>query len=168
MNMDNLAFIALGSNQGDSRALISRALKRLQRLSAGPLLQSSLWETEPVDCPPGVPPFINAVVGLRPRPGERPGGMLAKLQALEQEFGRPPAHGHHTPRPLDLDLITFGSMICISMELVLPHPRAHQRRFVLAPLNQIAPELVLPGQAKTVRELLAGLEPGPAVKRIVQ
>ena len=164
-NLDELAFIALGSNLDDSRAVVKRAIKRLQSLSAGPLLKSSLWETEPVDCPPGSRPFINAVVGLTPRPGETPGGLFAKLQALEREFGRPAEHGHNTPRSLDLDLLAFGTMVCVSMELVLPHPRAHQRRFVLAPWSEIAPEFIPPGQGKTVRELLAGLPPGPRVTR---
>ena len=165
-NINELAFIALGSNMGDSRAVVTRAIKRLQGLSAGPLRRSSLWETEPVDCPPGSMPFINAVVGLRPWPGETPGSLLAKLQAWERESGRPAAHGHNTPRTLDLDLLAFGTMVCVSMELVLPHPRAHQRRFVLAPWNEIAPEFIPPGQTKPVRELLAGQPPGPMVRRI--
>jgi 2-amino-4-hydroxy-6-hydroxymethyldihydropteridine diphosphokinase len=163
--MPDLAFIGLGSNQGDSRALVTRAIKRLRQFSAGPLLKSSLWKTEPVDCPPGTRPFVNAVVGLRPRPGETPGSLLALLQGLEREFGRPAAHGHHAPRTLDLDLIAFGSMVCLGLELVLPHPRAHERRFVLAPLNEIAPDFVLPGQDKTVRELLAALPEKPAAVR---
>jgi len=163
--MPELAFIGLGSNQGESRALVTRAIKRLGHFSAGPLLKSSLWKTEPVDCPPGSRPFVNAVVGLRPRPGETPGSLLAILQGLEREFGRSSEHGRNAPRTLDLDLIAFGSMVCISLELVLPHPRAHERRFVLAPLHEIAPEFVLPGQDKTVRELLAALPATPAAVR---
>jgi 2-amino-4-hydroxy-6-hydroxymethyldihydropteridine diphosphokinase len=84
--------------------------------------------------------------------------LLRKLQALEREFGRKPKQVLNEPRPLDLDLIAFGHELRGTNELILPHPRAHQRRFVLAPLAEIAPQLVLPGQTETVTELLAGLK----------
>src|SRR5438552_7547870 len=144
-----LALIALGSNRGNSRRIIVRAMARLQQLSDKPLLRSSLWRTSPVDCPPGSPPFINAVVGLKPAPSETPETLIAKLKALEQEFGRRPKKTLNEPRPLDLDLISFGSETRDTDTLKLPHPRAHQRRFVLAPLSEIAPNLILPLQAKT-------------------
>jgi 2-amino-4-hydroxy-6-hydroxymethyldihydropteridine diphosphokinase len=70
------------------------------------------------------------------------------------------------PRPLDLDLIAFGNKICDSPHLTLPHPRAHLRKFVLQPLSEIAPELILPGQRKTVSQLLAGLSSEETVTRI--
>ena len=149
------AIIALGSNQGDPRANVERALERLAEFSDGPVLSSSLHETEPVDCPPGSPGFVNAVVVIRPRPGETPETLLGKLQALEKEFGRTPKRVLNEPRSLDLDLIAFGGERRATPQLVLPHPRAHQRRFVLAPLAEIAPDLVLPGQTATVAQLLA-------------
>jgi len=148
------AFVALGSNLGNSREIISQAMERLQKLSSQPLLKSSLWETTPVDCPPDSPPFLNAIVGLVPFPNETPESLLKKLQQLEKEFGRQPKKILNEPRPLDLDLIAFGNEICASENLTLPHPRAHQRRFVLQPLSEIAPEFILPGQAKTVSQLL--------------
>ncbi len=151
------AFVALGSNLGESRALVMRAMEALQRFSDRPLLCSSLWETSPVDCPPNSPPFINAVVGLNPRPGETPETLLVKLQGMEKEFGRHTKKTQNEPRPLDLDLIAFGAEIRDTAELKLPHPRAHLRRFVLAPLSEIAPDLVLPFQSKTIRELLSEL-----------
>ncbi len=83
--------------------------------------------------------------------------MLRTLQALEQEFGRRPKQVLNEPRPLDLDLIAFGDEIRQSPELVLPHPRAHLRKFVLCPLSEIAPDLILPGQTKTVAQLLKEL-----------
>jgi 2-amino-4-hydroxy-6-hydroxymethyldihydropteridine diphosphokinase len=116
-----------------------------------------------VDCPPGSPPFINAVVGLLPLSDETPQSLLRQLQQLEKEFGRQRGKIRNASRLLDLDLISFGSQIIDSPELVLPHPRAHLRRFVLQPLNQIAPEFILPGQKKTVRELLLSLPPGSFV-----
>lgn len=154
------AFIALGSNLGDSRQILAAAMTQLQGLSDLPILKSSLWETAPVDCPPGSPNFLNAMVGLTPRQGESPESLLAKLQALQKEFGRTPKKVLNEPRPLDLDLIAFGNEIRNTPELILPHPRAHQRRFVLQPLSEIAPDLIFPGQGKTVSQLLADLPPG--------
>jgi 2-amino-4-hydroxy-6-hydroxymethyldihydropteridine diphosphokinase len=153
------AFIALGSNLGEPAQIVCQAIERLQTLSAEPLLRSSLCETAPVDCPPGSPRFMNAVVGLLPLPGETPQSLLRQLQQLENEFGRQRGKIRNASRLLDLDLISFGSQIIDSPELVLPHPRAHLRRFVLRPLNQIAPDFILPGQKKTVRELLLSLPP---------
>jgi 2-amino-4-hydroxy-6-hydroxymethyldihydropteridine diphosphokinase len=152
-----MAYVALGSNLGDPRQNVLRAMERLQELSAAPLLKSSLIETAPVDCPPGSPNFVNAVAGLAPRPGETPESLLAKLRALEKEFGRQPKKVSNEPRPLDLDLIAFGGEIRHTPSLVLPHPRAHLRRFVLEPLVEIAPDLILPGQTRTVADLLAKL-----------
>jgi len=161
-----LAFVALGSNLGDSKNTILSAFTRLQQFSDAPLLKSSLWQTSPVDCPPASPKFVNAVVGLIPRMTETPESLLKKLQALEKEFGRQPKVIHNDPRPLDLDLIAFGGEIRTTPDLILPHPRASQRRFVLQPLSEIAPELVLPGQMKTVAQLLAGLPADDTIKRI--
>jgi len=161
-----LAFVALGSNLGDSREIISNAIARLQKISDSPILKSSLWETSPVDCPPNSPKFVNAVAGFVPRKNETPESLLKKLGELEMEFGRAPKKVFNEPRPLDLDLIAFGNEMRNLPELVLPHPRAHLRRFVLQPLCEIAPELILPGQGKTVAELLAELPPGETVTRI--
>jgi 2-amino-4-hydroxy-6-hydroxymethyldihydropteridine diphosphokinase len=152
-----LAIIALGSNLGDSRKILRDALARLQKFSNEPILKSSFWQTSPVDCPPGSPKFLNTVAGLMPQKNETPESLLAKLQALEKEFGRQPKKILNEPRPLDLDLITFGDEVRSTASLTLPHPRAHQRRFVLQPLNEIAPDLIFPGQKLTVTQLLTGL-----------
>lgn len=152
-----MAFVALGSNLGESADIIHRAVERLQSLSAAPLLRSTLIKTRPVDCPAGSPPFVNAVVGLRPLASETPQTLLRHLRHLEMEFGRKPKKILNEPRVLDLDLIAFGSQIVNSPELALPHPRARLRRFVLEPLHEIAPDFVLPGQNKSVRELLLSL-----------
>ena len=152
-----IAFVAIGSNLGDARQNVLRAMEQLQSLSVAPLLKSSIIETVPVDCPPGSPRFVNTVVGLVPKPGETPESLLARLQALEKEFGRQPKKIHNEPRPLDLDLIAFGSEVRNTPQLTLPHPRAHLREFVLQPLSEIAPGLVLPGQTETVIQLLARL-----------
>src|SRR5881628_664359 len=88
--LQKLAFIALGSNQGDSKAQVLRALDRLRDFSESPPLRSSLWQTTPVDCPPDSPQFVNAVAGLLPRANETPESLLDQLQTLEREFGRQP------------------------------------------------------------------------------
>ena len=162
-----MALIALGSNLGDSARLIQQAIEQLQQLSDEPLRRSSLWRTSPVDCPPGSPDFLNAVVALAPRPDETPEKLFVKLQSLEKEFGRRPKKVLNEPRPLDLDLIAFGNEIRRTRELVLPHPRVQQRRFVLEPLAEIAPDLILPDRAKSVRQLLEELPTGEIV-RIVE
>lgn len=151
-------------------------MARLQNFSDRPILKSSLWQTAPMDCPPGSPMFINAVVGLLPRKGQTPESLLEKLRSLEKEFGRQPKKIPNEPRPLDLDLIAFGAETRPAApkrseggntpELILPHPRAHLRQFVLEPLNEIAPDLILPGQRKTISELLAELQNGDTVERL--
>ena len=161
----SFAFIALGSNLGDSIQLIRLALERLQALSAAPLQVSSLWRTAPVDCPPGSPDFVNAVIALVPREGETPESLHAKLQELEKEFGRRPKRVLNEPRPLDLDLIAFGSELRATVPLTLPHPRAHLRRFVLEPLAEIAPAFILPGQTQSVVDLLPRLPAEPRMKK---
>lgn len=162
----NRAFVALGSNLGAAVENVRRAMDRLQALSAKPLLKSSLWQTTPLDCPPGSLPFINAVVGLVPRAGETPESLLAKLQQMERDFGRRPKMVLNEPRPLDLDLLVFGGEIRSSEGFTLPHPRAHKRQFVLQPLAELSPEFVFPGQSKTVSQLLAGLPPDAGMKRL--
>jgi len=158
--------VAIGSNIGDSRRTVERAMERLEEISDGPLLRSSLYQTEPVDCPPGSPTFINAVAGLKPREGETPESLLAKLQTLEKEFGRTPKKLLNEPRALDLDIITFRSERRSSAELTIPHPRAHLRRFVLQPLIELAPKLVLPGQTRSIRQLLDALPLSGTVRRL--
>ena len=152
-----LAVVALGSNLGDSRRNVLRAMEQLREFSEYPLLKSSLWQTAPVDCPAGSPAFVNAVVAFVPRRGATPESVLASLQEIEKMFGRKPKKVLNEPRPLDLDLIAFASETRAGKELTLPHPRAHERRFVLQPISEIAPDLILPGRKKTVSQLLEKL-----------
>jgi 2-amino-4-hydroxy-6-hydroxymethyldihydropteridine diphosphokinase len=152
-----MVFIALGSNLGDSKKVVLDAMEKLQTLSNQPILKSSLWQTSPVDCPPDSPKFINAVVGLFSKADETPESLLTKLRELEKEFGRAPKKIPNEPRSLDLDLIAFGQEVRRTPALTLPHPRAQLRKFVLEPLNEIAPSLVLSGQGKAVSRLLAEL-----------
>ncbi|MGH7977900.1 MAG: 2-amino-4-hydroxy-6-hydroxymethyldihydropteridine diphosphokinase, partial [Limisphaerales bacterium] len=108
---------------------------------------------------------VNAVAGLVPGADETADSLLKKLQALEKEFGRTAKKVSNEARFLDLDMIAFGRESRNAADLVLPHPRAHLRRFVLQPLSEIAGELVLPGWRMTVAEALAGLESNEVVVR---
>ncbi len=164
--IETWAFVALGSNLGNAPENILKALRQLQQFSEQPLLQSSMWRTAPVDCPPGSPTFVNAAAGLAPREGETPESLLAKLQVMEKKFGRQPKKVLNEPRILDLDLITFGNERRATQTLTLPHPRAHLRRFVLQPLSEIAPELVLLGQSETVSQLLQSLPPDATMSKV--
>jgi 2-amino-4-hydroxy-6-hydroxymethyldihydropteridine diphosphokinase len=160
------AVVALGSNLGDSVALLREAMLRLGEMSLCPLVSSSLWRTSPVDCPPGAPPFVNGVALLSPQHAETPETLLDRLQALEREFGRKPKTVLNEARPLDLDLILWGDEIRETERLSLPHPRALQRQFVLRPLAEIAPDLVFPGGAKTVAALLEDLSTDEVLVRV--
>ncbi len=152
--------VALGSNLGNRAAELDAGFAFLQSLSAQPIRRSSILETEPVDCPPGSAPFLNAVAELQVKRTELPPrDLLARLQVFEQARGRSREHARNAPRPLDLDILYYGDQILCEHDLVIPHPRVATRRFVLQPLAELRPDLVLPGQTRTVRELLAaGME----------
>jgi 2-amino-4-hydroxy-6-hydroxymethyldihydropteridine diphosphokinase len=165
---NELAIVALGANLGEPQRNLARAMLRLETFSDQPLLRSSLWQTSPLDCPPGSPPFLNAVVGLEPRPAETPESFLGKLLVLEKEFGRRVKQILNEPRPLDLDLIAFGRQTRHALGLVLPHPRAHLRRFVLQPLVEILPDFMLPGQVLTARQLLENLPPDESMRPLTE
>ena len=164
---ERLALVALGSNLGDSICALGDAIELLERFSTQPIIQSSFWRSPPVDCPPGSPDFVNAAVVLTPLPKETPETLLEKLQSLEKHFGRRPKVVLNEPRPLDLDLIAFGDEVRNTPALTLPHPRAHLRQFVLAPLAEVAPDFRLPGQARSLGQLLAEL-PDQGVVRVEQ
>lgn len=146
-------FVAVGSNLDDPVSQVLQGIRALRNLAASGFRASSLWSSAPVDCPPDSPRFVNAVVGFDPCPGETPETLLASLQLLERRAGRPPIRLPNEPRPLDLDLIGFGRESRATPALILPHPRAHLRRFVLVPLAEIAPGLRLPGWPADAREL---------------
>jgi 2-amino-4-hydroxy-6-hydroxymethyldihydropteridine diphosphokinase len=120
-----------------------------------PLRRSAIYETEPVDCEKGATKFFNAVIefGYVGQPIE----LRRELAAIERVLGRPAAHERNVSRPIDLDLLYFGEMIIETAELRLPHPRIVDREFVLRPLADIRPDLVLPGQTEAVDALLLRL-----------
>lgn len=138
------AGIALGSNLGDRIHFLEKAVSELQNLhEQGEFLVSSFIETEPQDCPPGSPSFLNAVVELGTT--LTPLNLLHQLQSIEINYGRSRDHGFHSPRTLDLDILYLDKATLQSPQLQLPHPRIRERYFVLKPLSEIRPELILPG-----------------------
>src|SRR5262245_39376046 len=153
-----LVLIGIGSNQGDSVAIVRTAMDRLAAFASGSVRRSSLWRTTPVDCPPGSGEFVNAAVAFEPAATLDPETLLAACKRLQRELGRTPSITRHAPRELDLDLLVFGTAQRSTSDFTLPHPRAIQRRFVLEPAAEVAPDLVWPGTRATVRELLAALE----------
>src|SRR5436190_20891374 len=149
--------VALGSNIGDRLENLRAARQQILNLIEiqPPVLSSAIYETDPVDCQPGAPKFLNAVVEfghngdlLR---------LLKKLKGIEEALGRPREHARNISRNIDMDLLYIGDNRISDRELELPHPRMCVRKFVLRPLADIPPELILAGQTKTVRELLAQL-----------
>ncbi len=122
----------------------------------GPFRASSLWRSEPLGGEPGQPWYVNAVAEVV-LDGD-PFQCLARLRALERAAGRPDARAKNAPRTLDLDLLLFGRAELRTAELWLPHPGLTRRRFVLAPLAELAPELVPPGETRSVAALLRDLD----------
>jgi len=159
--------IGLGSNLGDSLAFLRKAARELRaELHSGtsPFLCSRLYRTEPVDCPPGSPPFLNAALELScDLPVEE---ILAHTQAMEINSGRPADHGFHTPRTIDLDLLYCGDLDIKTDRLVLPHPRIGERLFVLAPLADICPHRIFPGCPRSVAARLADLAGSQIIQQI--
>jgi 2-amino-4-hydroxy-6-hydroxymethyldihydropteridine diphosphokinase len=138
------AFVALGANlpsdEGAPEDTLRRAIAALIPLSQHLPVISGFYESDPKDCPPGSPQYVNAVVALMPRSDEDPFSLLQKLQQIENKYGRVRTGIRNEARTLDLDLLTFGTVVCNTPELTLPHPRAHERRFVLQPWMEIAGE----------------------------
>ncbi|HEY2572467.1 MAG TPA: 2-amino-4-hydroxy-6-hydroxymethyldihydropteridine diphosphokinase [Verrucomicrobiaceae bacterium] len=149
--------IALGSNLGDRLYHLREAVRLMrERLPRARLTAAApIYETAPVDCPGGSGPFYNSVVEIEC--DATPLEALAILQGIERDLGRPADHGRHAPRTLDLDLLCAGDMIMNDSALTLPHPRLSERRFVLQPLADICPSLVLPGRKESAGELLIRL-----------
>jgi 2-amino-4-hydroxy-6-hydroxymethyldihydropteridine diphosphokinase len=149
--------IAFGSNLGNrfenlrlgARALLEQSHSRL--VSA-----SNVYETEPVDCPEGSSLYLNAVITLDAI--QTPHELHRIMQSVEAQFGRPSVRALNAPRELDLDILFADGLTMKDEQLTIPHPRLHLRRFVLQPLADICPEMVLPGQRQSVTSLLARLE----------
>lgn len=147
---------SLGANLGDRLATLESACDHLADVF-GALRLSQVYETEPVGCPPGSPAYLNACVEVET---DMPAPEILQLcMDIEKALGRTRNGVYGEARTCDIDLLYCGGETYGTAELTLPHPRAHERAFVLRPLCDIDPALKLPGQEKTVAELLAALPP---------
>jgi 2-amino-4-hydroxy-6-hydroxymethyldihydropteridine diphosphokinase len=148
---EKVVYIALGSNVGDRAAMLERAMAAMNSAGIRVSRQSSFYVTEPVDAP-GQAWFLNAVVEAET--SLLPLQLLHTLLRIERELGRRRITPHG-PRTIDLDILFYGSSVIRSKELKVPHPHLSERRFVLVPLAQIAPEFRHPAMHKSVTQLLA-------------
>jgi len=156
-----LVYLSLGSNMGDRSANLQVAIHRLQEAGTVKAI-STLYEAEPVELR-DQPWFLNCAVAL-----ETPLSPLELLKCvlnIESQMGRVRLRDKG-PRSIDIDIVLFDDVIVEERGLKIPHPAMHERRFVLAPLAEIAPEAVHPRMGKTVRELLAALPQGQVVRRV--
>jgi 2-amino-4-hydroxy-6-hydroxymethyldihydropteridine diphosphokinase len=157
-----IVFLSLGSNVGDREKNLRAAIAALPNLGVQLKKVSSIYETEPVDLLEQ-PWFLNCVVeGETTVP---PAALLKKLRELERQMGSKKLVPRG-PRLIDLDILVYGQQTIDSLELQVPHPRMHLRRFVLAPLAEIAPDLKHPSWTGTVAQLLATSDDKSAVKKI--
>jgi 2-amino-4-hydroxy-6-hydroxymethyldihydropteridine diphosphokinase len=163
------AGIALGSNLGDSLATLRSALAALRAISSdGKCLVAPIYQTRPLDCPPGSPDFLNTVVEIGFDGGAR--RLLETTRGIENRLGRTRGALRNAPRVIDLDLLYCGDERIDSEGLTLPHPRMLERRFVLQPLADIRPDLVLPECGLSVAAVLESLaaEASPPVQVAVR
>jgi 2-amino-4-hydroxy-6-hydroxymethyldihydropteridine diphosphokinase len=160
--------IALGSNMGDRLENMRKARAAVVELSgvSQPILSSSVYSTSPVDCEPGARDFLNAVVEIGYEGDPR--SLLPQMKAIESLLGRSAGYARNVSRAIDLDLLYADALQIEEGKLQVPHPRMHDRRFVLRPLADIRPELILPGQAKPVSEVLASLPQVDKVERLTE
>ena len=161
--MRRTVYLSLGSNQGDRIANLKAAIDALSTLGRVAAV-SSFYETEPVEYTQQ-PWFINCAVALETE--KMPKQLLSAILKIEREMGRRRRTDRiKGPRSIDIDILLFGASIVDMPELSVPHPAMHQRRFVLQPLAEIAPDALHPVLKRSVRELRDALPPGQAVRRI--
>jgi 2-amino-4-hydroxy-6-hydroxymethyldihydropteridine diphosphokinase len=159
------AGIALGSNIEPRLAYLQAARRSVFGLHSGtrPILCSKIYETSPVDCPADSPLFLNAALEFSSK--MQPQELLSKLKSIERALGRPPTQERNSPRTIDIDLLYCDDIALSEPSLTIPHPQIAQRRFVLQPLADIRPELILPRLTKNVQELLSELKDDEIVKK---
>jgi 2-amino-4-hydroxy-6-hydroxymethyldihydropteridine diphosphokinase len=158
--MHKFVYLSLGSNVGDRAANLRTALLRLETLGNVAAV-SSFYETEPVELV-AQPWFLNCAVKLDTE--KMPRQLLAGVLDLEREMGRRRTQ-KKGPRNIDIDILLFGNSVVKASGLTIPHPALHERRFVLEPLVEIAPDARHPVLKRTIRELRDALAPGQAVRK---
>ena len=160
--MKRTAYLSLGSNLGDREGNLREAIAHLSELGSVTSV-SALYETEPVEVASQQPWFLNCAVALESELA--PLEFLKRMLAIEQSMGRKRTEPKG-PRTIDMDIIFFGNEVLDTKELSVPHPAMQHRRFVLAPLAEIAPEAMHPVFRRTVRELLNSLPADSGAVRI--
>ena len=155
-------YLSLGSNLGDRRKNLERALRRLEQRSISIVRRSSFYETEPTDFEKQ-PWFLNLVVEAKT--DLSPHHLLAVCKRIEVDLGRRPGR-RFGPRSIDIDILLYGRTSIDTEDLVVPHPRMRQRRFVLAPLTEIAHDLTDPRDEERFDNVLNGLDEGKKVTRL--
>ena len=159
--------ISIGSNLGDRLANFRAARQALAAMTDIRIVAvSAVYETEPVDVSPPFEEetFLNAALVIETKLA--PMVVSDELHALETALGRVRQADKNAPRTLDLDILYAGDIVMNTPQLALPHPRWNERRFVVEPLADIRPDRVLPGESRTVREILATLPDEPRVRRL--
>jgi len=159
--MYKTVYLSLGSNVGDRAANLKEAIEKLAELG-NVVAVSSFYETEPVETNPQTW-FLNCAVKLDTE--KMPRQLIAAILSLEQEMGRQ-RRQPKAPRTIDIDILLFGSSVIELPSLTVPHPRLHERRFVLEPLAEIAPDARHPVFKRTIRELRDALPAGQLVKKL--
>ena len=158
-----MGYLGLGSNVGDRESHLTRAIEDLSARGLVVEATSSLYETEPVGEVLDQPDFLNAAV--RVRTALDPEELLDLCKAIEADHGRALGGPRHGPRPIDIDLLLLGDAEMRTERLTLPHPEVTSRRFVLAPLLELDPDLRLP-DGTDLRAALDALGPGQRVSRV--
>ncbi len=158
--------IALGSNLNNPVGNLTEAVRRLRAGGLKKIVLAPFYETEPVDCVPGTPPFVNsALIGYWSKTVEQ---LHVICMEIEHEMGRPPVHSSRESRIIDLDLLLFDQLEIQTSKLTIPHAGLSKRLFVLAPLKDIAPDWLGPSEGKTVLDIYEQLVQQSELKKNIR
>jgi 2-amino-4-hydroxy-6-hydroxymethyldihydropteridine diphosphokinase len=164
MKLKIISYLGLGSNLGDKKNNLRESLTRLDKIEGVDVIRhSSVYLTEPI----GVshqPDYYNAVAEIKT--SLPPHSLLAEIKKIEYEMGRPP-DSHFMPRPIDIDILTYGDAEIDSLDLLVPHSRLSKRVFVLIPLLELNPELIHPTSFKPLKEYLAAIGDSQRIERVL-
>lgn len=156
--------LSLGSNEGDRLSCLKLTIEKIRLMSdVSVAAQSRIYETEPVNVPDEHQdkPFLNCAVIIES--SLAPADLLKEIHDLEVDMGRQADHPVNTPRTIDIDIVYAGDLIVDTPELTIPHPHCSERRFVIEPLADLRPDLILPKTNRTTKDILKSLPKTPKV-----